>query len=89
MMNNMKTKVTNKTEVTAKISEETIRETLTLEFLQNSEMCDQEGKPLPGVTVTCNRGPGRAQGYVLKATMDHVRHGQLTKKLPAQKGPEE
>lgn len=53
---------------TATVTEEEIRERMTLEVLEQIGALDTNGKPLPGIKSTVHRGDGRKGGYVIQVT---------------------
>lgn len=53
---------------TAEVTEDEIRARMAAEVLESIGALDADGKAVPGVEVTVNRGSGRAGGYVIKVT---------------------
>ncbi|QHW26621.1 hypothetical protein GYN07_20790 [Rhizobium leguminosarum bv. viciae 248] len=49
----------------ATVTEQEIRDRMALEVLEQIGGLDQDGKKLPGITVSVRRGEGRAGGYTI------------------------
>jgi hypothetical protein len=51
--------------LTARISEDELRQRMATEVMQSVGALDETGKPLKGVQWTVHRGDGRAGGYTI------------------------
>lgn len=56
--------------VEVKITERDLRDRLATELIQQAGFTDSNGKPFDGVTTSIQRGRGRGEGYVVRATRD-------------------
>lgn len=67
---------------TASVTEAEIRERIALEVMESIGALDPDGKPLPGIRWTVNRGNGRAGGYTVLVTGPAPARLALTRPTP-------